>query len=185
MNTSSSWGTLARACNAISCDVKVQHLADDMQLARAMPSSGLAFPIIAKPDLDLCGYGVRRIDDARALNMYITQFPVAETVVLPPYLPQDGKVGIFYAHDPATHEGRIIGMVLRYFAQVSGDGQQTIAQLMVFDPRARRLLNRTRHEVKLDLDLVPAVGERVRLSPIGSTRVGGLYRNGAEFITPR
>ena len=177
-------GPLARSFTAIFCSVIVQHPADDTQLARAMANCGLVFPIIAKPDLGLCGYGVRRIDDARALNVYMTRFPVGETVVLQQYLPQDGEAGIFYARDPVTHEGRIIGLALRYFARVQGDGHSTVAQLMAADQRALRLLTSERHEVNLDLDRVPAAGERVRLSTIGSTRVGGLYRDGAELITP-
>ena len=77
-----------------------------------------------------------------------------------------------------------MGLDLRYFAQVRGDGQQTIAQWMAGDPRARRSLDNHRHAFTLARDRVPAAGELVRLSTIGSTRVGGLYRNRVELITP-
>lgn len=177
-------GPRARACTAPFCGVTAQHPMDADGLACAMASASLSFPIIAKPDLGLCGHGVRRIDSADALQGYMARFPADETVVLQQYLPQDGEAGIFYARDPVTHSGRIIGLALRYFAQVHGDGHRTVGQLMAADPRAQRLLRSARHEFTLNLSRVPALGEAVRLSTIGSTRVGGLYRDGAALITP-
>ncbi len=55
---------------------------------------------------------------------------------------------------------------------------------MQADPRAQRVLGRGDHRFELDPNSVPAPGQVVRLSAIGSTRVGGLYRDGAAHITP-
>ncbi len=149
-----------------------------------MAQAGLAFPLVVKPDLGMCGFGVRRVADEAALMAYLAAFPPDQQAVLQEYLPQAGEAGIFYARRPGDAQGRIIGLALRYFPRVTGDGLATLAQLMAADPRAGRVLGRSDHVGRADLDRIPARGEVVRLATIGSTRVGGLYRDGAACITP-
>ena len=177
-------GPLARALTATHCAVFNDGTTTPAALQQAMQHSGLAFPVVAKPDLGLCGYGVRLLPDMAALVAYLSAFPRDETVVLQRYLPQEGEAGIFYARDPVTGEGRIIGLALRYFPRVTGDGRSTVAELVAADPRARRIARSPRHECKVPADSVPAAGQQVRLATIGSTRVGGLYRDGAALATP-
>ena len=178
-------GPTALAATARYCPVSTHCKPTAAELLQMMADTGLSFPVIAKPDLGLCGYGVRRIDDIAALRGYLAAFPRDETVVLQAYLPQDGEAGIFYARDPDTDYGRIIGMALRYFPQVTGDGQRSVAELIAASPRAGRLLASAAHECATDLARVPGIGEIVRLSTIGSTRVGGLYRDGGAYVTPQ
>lgn len=149
-----------------------------------LANAGLAYPLMVKPDLGLCGHGVRRVDDEGALLEYLVRFPVGETVVLQEYLAQAGEAGIFYARDPHTGRGSIIGLALRTFPHVVGDGKRTVAQLVAGDPRACRALASPLHEGAFDGSAVPVAGAVVRLSTIASTRVGGLYRNGQDCITP-
>jgi hypothetical protein len=180
-------GPLARSLTAAHCAVFNEGTADASALqhaTQAMAQAGLAFPVVAKPDLGLCGYGVRLLHDEAALQAYLAAFPRGETVVLQRYLPQEGEAGIFYARDPVTGKGRVIGLALRYFPRVTGDGRSTVAQLVAADVRARRIARSPRHQCSVPPDSVPAAGQQVRLATIGSTRVGGLYRDGAALITP-
>ena len=178
-------GPLARSVTAASVGLRVdRHALDDAALCAAMDSAALHFPVIAKPDLGLCGYGVRRIDDLAQLRAYTAAFPEGETIVLQRYLPEEGEAGIFYARDPRSGRGTVIGLALRHFPQVVGDGKRTVAALMRANARAMRLAGRAGHLCETDPDLVPAAGQRVRLSTIGSTRVGGLYLDGGHLVTP-
>lgn len=144
----------------------------------------LEFPLIAKPDIGWCGFGVRRIDTRDQLNAYVDRFPRGERLVLQAYIAAEGEAGIFYARRPDEPRGQLIGLALRYFPRVIGDGHRTIAALIAGDMRLRRLGRDGLHQVHRRLDAVPSVGEVVRLSTIGSTRVGGLYRDGTHLITP-
>jgi len=177
-------GPLARSLTAAHCAVFNDGAATPASLQRSMAAAGLAFPVVAKPDLGLCGYGVRLLHGMPDLQAYLAAFPAGETVVLQHYLPQEGEAGIFYARDPVTDEGRIIGLALRYFPRVTGDGRSTVAELVAGDARARRIARSPRHACSVPPDSVPAAGQQVRLATIGSTRVGGLYRNGAALVTP-
>jgi hypothetical protein len=177
-------GAVARAATARHCGVRVEpDLAADV-LLELLRTAGLAFPLVAKPDLGLCGHGVRRIENLAELRQYIARFPRGETVVLQEYLPQDGEAGIFYARDPVTGMGRVIGLALRQFPRVTGDGARSVGALMAADRRARRLASSRWHDCSHDASRIPAAGEVVRLATIGSTRVGGLYLDGGSFITP-
>lgn len=178
-------GRLARSAMAASVGFRVDHCnMSDESLDAAMRGAGLTFPVIAKPDLGMCGYGVRRIDSLTKLRAYAAAFPQGETIVLQRYLAEEGEAGIFYARHPHSGCGTVIGLALRHFPQVIGDGRSTLAQLMQANPRASRLAGGTAHLCEADPAVVPAPGQRVRLSTIGSTRVGGLYLDGAHLITP-
>ena len=178
-----SMGPIALAATAAYCAVPTHKQYTGAELYDILLRSGLAFPLIAKPDMGLCGYGVRLIGNYSELMAYLSAFPANETVVLQQYLPQEGEAGIFYCRDPDAESGRIIGLALRYFPRVTGDGKSTIAQLIASDPRAQRVLGSPRHQSSYNPDAVPAAAEVVRLATIGSTRVGGLYCDGKAHIT--
>lgn len=177
-------GAVAHAATARHCGVPPEMFSQMPHVRAAMATAGIAFPVIAKPDLGMCGFGVRRVADEAALAAYFAAFPPGQAVVLQEYLPQEGEAGIFYARDPEQAQGRIIGLALRYFPRVTGDGRSTVGELVAADSRAQRVAGRADHDLAVDAARVPAHGEVVRLSTIGSTRVGGLYRDGERHITP-
>ncbi len=177
-------GPLARAATAPWCALTPDVRADMAQVREAMAAAGLGYPVVAKPDLGMCGFGVRRIDDEPGLAAYFAAFPPAETLLLQRWLPWRGEAGIFYARHPDQRQGRITGLALRHFPEVVGDGRSTIAELMAAEPRTAKLLERRDHDFTPNPASVPAAGQAVRLSAIGSTRIGGLYLNGARLITP-
>ena len=179
----SGMGPVARAVTAAYCAVSTHRPLGDAELQKTLDSAGLSWPMIAKPDLGLCGYGVRLLASMPELQTYLKGFPANEVVVLQQYLPGEGEAGIFYARDPESGQGRIIGLALRYFPRVSGDGNSTIAALIAADSRATRLTGSSTHQPGYDGARVPANGEVVRLATIGSTRVGGVYRDGRASIT--
>ena len=178
-------GRVALSATAAYCALSTHKRYTGAELREILMKAGLSFPVIAKPDLGLCGYGVRLIANRGELRNYLLTFPDHEMVVLQQYLPQEGEAGIFYIRDPKADVGRIIGLALRHFPRVMGDGIRTIAELIALDPRAQRSLQSPRHQPIYNPNDVPAAGKVVRLATIGSTRVGGLYRDGRAHITPQ
>lgn len=152
---------------------------------------GLAFPLVAKPDIGWQGFGVRVVHSAEELSAYVEAFPEGATLMLQALVPWDGEAGVFYVRMPGEATGTIIGLTFRYFPHVVGDGERTVRDLVLADQRAG-----WKAGVHLGLeaghgglspemlDRVPAEGEVVRLAFIGSVRVGGLYRDASEHITP-
>jgi hypothetical protein len=149
----------------------------------AMAGAGLDFPVVAKPELGWCGFGVRRIDDAQDLADYLARYPAGEALMVQRYLDEPGEAGIFYVRHPDQPTGQLLGVLLRHYPQVTGDGVSSMAQLVRDEVRLHRATRSPLHEFHYDFDFVPQPGEIVRLSLIGSTRVGGRYEDGSGFVT--
>lgn len=156
-----------------------------------MDEKGLDFPIVVKPDVGWQGYGVRLLEDRSNLYQYISIYPVGEKMVLQRPIPHDGEAGIFYVRLPGEEQGRVLSVTLRYFPYVYGDGRSTLQELIQNNERTKLkagfyLGGKSEHMgfEKEYLEMVPLKGELVRLSFIGSIRVGGLYRDASDLITP-
>lgn len=156
-----------------------------------MTQAGLDFPAVAKPDIGWQGYGVQVIKSRDELAEYVELFPTHAKIVVQRLVPYEGEAGIFYVRQPNEPRGRIASMTFRYFPHVTGDGTSSVRELLSKDPRSSFKANfHTGDEpyhlgvAESVLDSVPGAGEVVRLSFIGSIRVGGLYRNASAHITP-
>jgi membrane protein DedA with SNARE-associated domain len=167
---------------------------DDGDLASAlaaMSGAGIAFPIVAKPDVGWHGYGVRLIEDEESLRVYLASFPASETVILQRYIAYAAEAAVLYARVPGSERGGILSLAFRYFPHVVGDGESMLRDLIRNDARARWKahlhLGMDKTHGGLDaaaLDRVPARGEIVQIALICNQRAGGLYRDGHAFITP-
>jgi hypothetical protein len=177
-----SMGPLARSRVATYVMLRVEGSDKLAAALSAMRAAGLVFPVVAKPDLGWCGFGVRRLDDALDLADYLARYPTGESLMLQRYLDEPGEAGIFYVRHPDQPRGRLLGILLRHYPQVVGDGVHSVAQLIDADARLSRALRDPReHECRHDPDEVPELGDSVRLSLIGSTRVGGRYEDGSTL----
>ena len=177
-------GATAQAATATHIGVDNLPGLDRAVVLARMRDAGLEFPVVAKPDLGWCGYGVRLLGSAADLSTYLARFPQGETFVLQRYLPEPGEAGLFYMREPDAASGRLIGILLRHYPSVSGNGSDTVAQLIARDVRLRRATGSAMHECRYDPAYVPAAGEVVRLSTVASTRVGGAYEDGTAHATP-
>ena len=156
-----------------------------------MENKGLNFPIVVKPDIGWQGYGVRLVEDKEHLHEYISAYPAGQKMLLQKPVPHDGEAGIFYVRMPGEPHGKILSVTLRYFPYVYGDGYSTLRELIIKSPRSRLrseyFLGEKSEHTGFDqqyLETIPSEGELIRLSFIGSIRVGGLYRDASHLITP-
>jgi hypothetical protein len=177
-------GAIARAATAENFGVRNEASLGPEELLARMREAGLEFPVVAKPDLGWCGYGVRRLADADELAAYLAQFPHGETFLLQRFLPEPGEAGLFYMRAPDAAQGELIGILLRDFPAVTGNGRDSLARLVAADTRLQRVHAQSQHQWQYDATRIPAAGERVRLSTVASTRVGGCYRDGSALATP-
>lgn len=153
-------------------------------LQRQIVDRGLAFPLVVKPDIGSQGYGVRLLRHLGELGTYLAGFPVGEALILQDYVDWQGEAGVLYVRLPGEPQGRIFSLGFRSFPHVVGDGQSTLAELIETDPRTSRMARRHRKAAAAQLSRVPAKGELVRLSLLGSVRIGALYYDGGDYVTP-
>lgn len=145
----------------------------------ALLTLGLSFPVIAKPDIGWCGFGVRRIDDEAALDAYIDAYPAGETLLLQEYLDLPGEAGVFYVRWPEASAGRLLSLTVRHPPHVVGDGSSTVRMLIRRDDGLRERITLYR-----DLERIPERGQMVPLSTVWSFRMGGCYKASSGAVTP-
>lgn len=150
----------------------------------AMGEAGIAYPVIAKPDIGWCGYGVRLVRNPEELKAYLHRYPREEKIILQRFIAYEGEAGLYYVRHPGAPRGQVVGILLRAFPRVVGDGQRTVGELIAAHPRAKRLGSDRLSEPCCDPSYVPAPEEIVRVSITGSTRVGGCYSDATSLITP-
>ena len=149
-------------------------------------ASGLEYPLIAKPDIGWCGYGVRRIEDDPGLAAYSASFPRHGGFILQRLVTAPNEAGLFYIRVPGAAQGKVVAMTLRHAPQVTGDGRRELASLIADGPRTRR--HAGRYAMALSpaaLSRIPQAGERVTLTTIASLRVGGRYEDASAHVTDR
>lgn len=152
--------------------------------------SGLAYPLIAKPDVGWHGHGVRCLNGVDDLAAYLAQFPCGASLLLQRYVDDPAEAAVLYARLPGEARGRILSLTLRYFPHVVGDGVTALRDLIRRDERAgwkagfHLGIDRSHCSLgEYDLARVPASGEVVRIALIGNQRAGALYRDGSRYIS--
>jgi hypothetical protein len=147
--------------------------------------AGFAYPLIAKPDIGWCGYGVRIVRDDAALHDYAASFPPGGRFMVQALAEGPQEAGLFYRRDPGESMGRLTAMTLRHTPHVVGDGRRSVAALVETDPQQRR--HATYYAAALQAAKwasIPAPGERVLLTTIASLRAGARYEDASARITP-
>ncbi|MBL7113859.1 MAG: VTT domain-containing protein [Bacteroidales bacterium] len=157
-----------------------------------LSSASLDFPLVIKPDIGWQGYGVRIIKNKAELLEYFREYPKNNTIIIQEHIPYEGEAGVFYLRYPGESQGRVISLTFRYYPHVIGDGKSSVLELIKQDKRtnfkSRFYLGKDPLHQGVspdDLESVPQREEIVQLAFIGSIRVGGLYTNGENYITPK
>ncbi len=159
--------------------------AGDLATAEAaMGAAGLAYPVVAKPDIGCNGTGVRLARDAPELGRYLADFPAGERMVLQAFIPYENEAGIFYVRHPDEAHGRITSLTLKETPFVAGDGRSNLRDLILADPRAGVVPHLYLPRLAGRLREVPPQGLRVPLVFVGNHCKGAIFRDGAGHVTP-
>jgi hypothetical protein len=155
----------------------------DNCILQKISTAGLAYPMIVKPDIGGKGRGVKKVNSAEELLAYIKQFPF--DMLVQDFVPYAEEVGIFYYRYPGEAKGHISGIVGKHFLAVKGDGQSSIEQLLLKEPRYILQLPALKQMLGEGLrEVLPAGEERV-LVPYGNHARGALFVDYTEWADER
>jgi hypothetical protein len=161
------------------------HDGNDLALAEAaMARAGLAYPLVAKPDMSCNGVGVRIVEDAAALGAYLAAFPRAARLQLQALVTAPGEAGIFYIRRPDEKTGRITSVTLKFPPSVTGDGKRSVRALIAADARLTAIAGLILPKLGEKADYVPAAGEEKRLVFVGNHCRGSTFKDGIDIVTP-
>ena len=139
---------------------------------------GWHYPLIAKPDIGWCGYGVRRIEGDAALAAYAADFPRKASFILQQFAADPNEAGLSYVRKPGASAGRVTAMTFRHAPSVVGDGRSSLAELALVQCAAAQRATGTTQGAQ-----VPAAGARVALTTVASIRVGARYEDASAQVS--
>lgn len=158
---------------------------NDLAIAEAaMAARGLAYPVVAKPDMSCNGVGVRVIENAAALKEYLAGFPRATRLQLQTLVIHEGEAGIFYIRHPGAPHGRITSVTLKFPPTVTGDGKRSLRELIAADARLNAVSRLLLKKLGGKAERIPAPGESVRLVFVGNHCRGSTFKDGMSIVTP-
>jgi hypothetical protein len=142
--------------------------------------AGIAFPLIAKPDVGGRGFRVEKIATSQALKAYLSA--AIMPVILQEFVSYDLELGVMYARLPNEPRGRVTSVVQKEFLSITGNGRSTIGQLLEEHPRARMALEELRLRLQPDWQNVLPAQQTQLIQPIGNHCLGTKFLNGNNLI---
>jgi len=143
--------------------------------------AAIEFPLIAKPDIGLRGTAVKKIHNAEELAAYFSKANF--NVLIQSLIPYENEIGLFYVKLP-NQSGKITGIVAKEFMILTGNGKNTIRELLYQDKRYLLQLEVLEAEYKEKLNTILSEGETINLVPYGNHCRGTKFVDASHEITP-
>ncbi|MGB3465863.1 MAG: hypothetical protein WBA74_11355 [Cyclobacteriaceae bacterium] len=161
--------------------IKLPSGTDAEYVTDLMTDHHLTYPVILKPDIGERGWMVRKINSDRELQSYLDEVQV--DFLLQEFVDLPLELGVFYYRFPDEQEGRVSSIVAKEMLYITGDGHQTVLQLIENKPRARFQLDALKAAYDEDFlkKTLPA-GERLELVSIGNHCKGTKFLDGNSWI---
>ena len=141
------------------------------------------FPLIAKPDIGLRGSAVKKIEKIQDLKNY---WQKADFDFLIQYLiPFENEIGVFYVRYPNQKTGKITGIVAKEFMIVTGNGADSIADLVLKNPRFALQYKTLAIEYGEKLHDVLPNNEKMNLVPYGNHARGAKFLDANHLISEK
>ena len=142
--------------------------------------AAIEFPLIAKPDIGLRGTAVKKIHNKQELAAYFSKANF--NVLIQSLIPYENEIGLFYVKLP-NQSGKITGIVAKEFMILTGNGKNTIRELLHQDKRYLLQLEALEAEYKDKLNTILNEGETINLVPYGNHCRGTKFIDASHEIT--
>ena len=143
-------------------------------LKKNLTNSGITYPFIVKPEVGCQGILFRKIDSETELQNYHVKIPVEYIVQALVSYPME--VSVFYIRHPQQKKGTVTGFLHKIPLQVTGNGKDTLEQLILQHPKAQKRLGEMFSKHKEHLKIILPAGEKYMLSYAAN------HNRGAHFI---
>lgn len=139
-----------------------------------LKESKINFPLIVKPEIGGQGILFRKIDNEEHLKKYHTQVPVE--YFIQEYVSYPLEVSLFHYRLPNEKKGTISGFLQKIPMQVTGNGKNTLKELIGYNAKSKIRLEEIRIKHEENFNKIIPEGEKYMLSYAGN------HNRGAQFI---
>lgn len=138
--------------------------------------------IVLKPDRGQRGRGVQILHSREQLQSALSKHS-DQDLIAQEYIP-GVELGVFYYRHPDQNHGILSSLTAKVPVSVTGDGEQSINQLILSVSNLTASAPTLLRENAFRLSKIPAPGEIVQLSHVGSHARGALFQNGSFCNSP-
>jgi hypothetical protein len=153
--------------------LKAPVITDDLR--NIMEQSGLAFPIISKPEVGERGWLISKIQTMDELVNYVSNHPI--DIILQTYIELPLELSIMVYSMPDGSVSDVTSICEKHFLQVKGDGNSTIGQLIMKQDRAVLQFEKLQGKFGDRWGEVLRKDEILVLEPIGNHCRGTMFLN--------
>ena len=139
-----------------------------------LEKTGITYPFIVKPEVGCQGILFRKIDTEEELQNYHNKIPVEYIVQELVSYPME--VSVFYIRHPQQQKGTVTGFLHKIPLQVTGNGKDTLEQLIQQHPKAQKRIGEMFSKHKDNLKKIFPAGEKYLLSYAAN------HNRGAHFV---
>lgn len=154
------------------------------QLEAFMKENRLQYPVILKPNNGCRGRNVEFITDSANIKAYLENF-ANEDLLLEEYIDYPNEIGVFYVRFPHEKNGFISGIVEKKGIEVTGDGKQSLSELIKYNLRYHAFHSAIFHDGQYNKNYIPDADERILLSSIGNHARGATFYDASDKISPK
>ena len=147
-----------------------------------LATRGLAYPVIAKPNVGERGWRVEKIENEEGLANYVQSNSV--DFLIQEYVDEPLELGVFYYRMPGQPQGVVSSIVQKEFLTIRGNGRNCIEELIGQNERAVLQLPALREKYGNIFHQIPAPGETITLVHIGNHSRGTKFLDANHLITP-
>jgi hypothetical protein len=149
-------------------------------VAQQLEAAGLPFPLIAKPDRGERGWYVQKLHSLVELEAYINRVHIP--FLLQAYVPLPLEFSVFYYRHPDSDRGQITSVTLKKLLTVTGNGKDTVGELILQNDRSFLQYQRLQQNPSIDLGKVLPEGEEAVIVPYGNHVLGAMFLNYNHII---
>lgn len=160
--------------------VKPEDTLDD--IIRNMQKAAIEFPIIVKPDRGERGWLVKKIHSENELKQYKESLHI--TLLIQSYVDLPYEFSVFYYRHPNKNKGIITSITLKQLLTITGDGKQTIKELIFKNDRAFLQYQHLKKDTTINFDLVLEENKSMVIVPYGNHCLGTKFINYNHLISP-
>lgn len=144
----------------------------------------LNYPVVLKPNNGCRGRNVELIQNQADVKMYLQNYG-NEDLLLEEYIDYPNEVGVFYIRFPHEKEGFLSGIVEKKGITVTGDGKQTLGELVKYNLRYHGFYSKIFHHGQYNGNYIPRKDEQFLLSSIGNHARGATFYDVSDKISPK
>ena len=153
-----------------------------VSLQKTMSALQVDFPVILKPDIGQGGLAVEIVRNAEQAREYLDRF--MGKILLQEFVRGPYEAGIYYCRFPGREKGSILDITDKRFPVVIGDGQQSIQDLILRDPRARLFASHYLEQLGPLARRILSRDETYRICSRGNWVQGCMFLDGMRLWSP-